>query len=231
MRREEWEQETQRIRRQIEMRQMEYAAIWGFGAAIIVGILLLLALGKEALCGALCLGALVGAVVYAAFYKGANLYEILVTGVIGAVIGWGIGYNGDDRVTFVITCSIFCMIIYIVARAFEKKHKYTDSGIHLNSRILSTAMTDFLRKLAAFLQAHPEGVQVVRQLSSEDTIEPPEEEGGFSRALLVPEPDRKEFGVFEVPRSDEPTQFTHFIDGIQLVPLVKRGEPAGGGQL
>jgi hypothetical protein len=76
-------------------------------------------------------------------------------------------------------------------------------------------MTDFLRKLAVFLQKHSEGVQVVRQLSSEDTIEPPEEEGGFSRALLVPEPDRKEFGVFEVPRSDEPTQFTHFIDGIQ----------------
>jgi heme O synthase-like polyprenyltransferase len=118
MRREEWEQETQRIRRQIEMRQMEYAAIWGFGAAIIVGILLLLALGKEALCGALCLGALVGAVVYAAFYKGANLYEILLAGVIGAVIGWGIGYNGDD----VIAGSIICMIIYIVARAFEKKN-------------------------------------------------------------------------------------------------------------
>jgi hypothetical protein len=76
-------------------------------------------------------------------------------------------------------------------------------------------MTDFLRKLAVFLQKHSEGVQVVRQLSSEDTIEPPEEEGGFSRALLVPEPDRKEFGVFEVPRSDEPTQFKHFIDGIQ----------------
>jgi hypothetical protein len=123
MRREEWEQETQRIRRQIEMRQMEYAAIWGFGAAIIVGILLLLALGKEALCGALCLGALVGAVVYAAFYKGANLNEMLVAGVIGAVIGWGIGiiYNVDDRVTFVIGCSIICMIIYIVDRAFEKK--------------------------------------------------------------------------------------------------------------
>jgi len=123
MRREEWEQETQRIQRQIEMRQMEYAAIWGFGAAIIVGILLLLALGKEALCGALCLGALVGAVVYAAFYKGANLNEMLVAGVIGAVIGWGIGYNEGEngRVTWVIICSIFSMIIYIVARAFEKK--------------------------------------------------------------------------------------------------------------
>jgi hypothetical protein len=45
-------------------------------------------------------------------------------------------------------------------------------------------MTDFLRKLAAFLQEHSEGVQVVRQLSSEDTIEPPDEEGGFSRAMV-----------------------------------------------
>ncbi len=76
-------------------------------------------------------------------------------------------------------------------------------------------MTDFLRKLAAFLQEHSEGVQVVRQLSSEDTIEPPDEEGGFSQAMLASEPGRKEFGVFGVPRSDEPTQFTHFIDGIQ----------------
>lgn len=76
-------------------------------------------------------------------------------------------------------------------------------------------MTELLRRVAAYLQAYPDGVQVVRQISTEDTPEVPEEEGGFSRALLVPEPDRKAFGVFEVPRSATPTQFTHFIDGIQ----------------
>ncbi|MFN3690670.1 MAG: hypothetical protein ACK4UU_07075, partial [Fimbriimonadales bacterium] len=77
------------------------------------------------------------------------------------------------------------------------------------------AMTDFLQRVVQFLRENPEGVQLVRRLSTEDTIEPPDEEGGFSRALLVTEPDRKEFGVFPVPRIDEPTQFTHFIDGIQ----------------
>ncbi|MFN7015684.1 MAG: hypothetical protein ACK4P5_00770, partial [Fimbriimonadales bacterium] len=76
-------------------------------------------------------------------------------------------------------------------------------------------MTPFLQKVVQFLRENPEGVQLVRRVCTEDTIEPPEEEGGISRALLVPEPDRKEFGVFEVPRTEEPTQFTHFIDGIQ----------------
>ncbi|MDW8107910.1 MAG: hypothetical protein RMK45_10605 [Armatimonadota bacterium] len=76
-------------------------------------------------------------------------------------------------------------------------------------------MTPFLQKVIEFLRQNPEGVQVVRRISSEDVIEPPEEEGGFTRSLLVPEPDRKQFGVFPVPPSDEPTQFTHFIDGIQ----------------
>lgn len=76
-------------------------------------------------------------------------------------------------------------------------------------------MTPFLQRVVQFLRENPEGVQVVRRVSTEDTIEPPEEEGGFSRALLVAEPDRREFGVFAVPSLDEPTQFTHFIDGIQ----------------
>ncbi|MFN4032902.1 MAG: hypothetical protein ACK4ME_04675 [Fimbriimonadales bacterium] len=76
-------------------------------------------------------------------------------------------------------------------------------------------MTEFLQRLARFLRENPEGVQVVRRLSSEDVIEPPEEEGGFSRAMLVHEAERRDFGVFPVPPADEPTQFTHFIDGIQ----------------
>jgi len=76
-------------------------------------------------------------------------------------------------------------------------------------------MTPFLERVVRFLRENPEGVQVVRRVSTEDTIEPPEEEGGFSSAQLVPEPDRKEFGVFPVPTLDETTQFTHFIDGIQ----------------
>lgn len=94
--------------------------------------------------------------------------------------------------------------------------------------LFSNAMTPFLQKVVQFLRENPEGVQVVRRLSSEDTIEPPEEEGGFSRAWLVPEPDRKEFGVFPVPPTDEPTQFTHFIDGIQHSHLLYYQQTAHG---
>ncbi|GIV11185.1 MAG: hypothetical protein KatS3mg020_0676 [Fimbriimonadales bacterium] len=89
-------------------------------------------------------------------------------------------------------------------------------------------MTPFLQRVVRFLRENPEGVQIVRRVSTEDTIEPPEEEGGFSRAMLVHEPDRREFGVFPVPPADEPTQFTHFIDGIQHSHLLYYQQTAKG---
>lgn len=76
-------------------------------------------------------------------------------------------------------------------------------------------MTDFLRQVVEFLRKHPEGVTLVRRVSTEDALEIPDEEGGFEGAILVPEPNRKEFGVYPVPPPDTDTQFTHFIDGIQ----------------
>jgi hypothetical protein len=76
-------------------------------------------------------------------------------------------------------------------------------------------MTPFLKKVVEFLRENPDGVRVVRRLTSEDIIEVPEEEGWSGEAMLVPEPERKEFGIYEVPRGHQPTAFTHFIDGIQ----------------
>ncbi len=77
-------------------------------------------------------------------------------------------------------------------------------------------MTPFLRKVTEFLRQHPEGVKIVRRISTEDTLDPPdEEEGAFLGAIPVPEPGRKEFEVFPVPPLETPTQFTHFTDGIQ----------------
>lgn len=76
-------------------------------------------------------------------------------------------------------------------------------------------MTPFLRKVAEFLRQYPEGVKLVRRISTEDELETPDEEGGFEGAMLVAEPNRKEFGTFPVPPANSTTQFTHFIDGIQ----------------
>lgn len=77
-------------------------------------------------------------------------------------------------------------------------------------------MTPFLRKVAEFLRQHPDGVKIVRRISTEDTLDPPEEEEGvFYGAIPVPEEGRKEFEVFPVPQPEAETQFTHFIDGIQ----------------
>lgn len=76
-------------------------------------------------------------------------------------------------------------------------------------------MTPFLRRVVEFLRENPEGVKLVRRVSTEDELDVPDEEGGFEGAILVPEPNRKEFGVYKVPPADSSTRFSHFIDGIQ----------------
>lgn len=76
-------------------------------------------------------------------------------------------------------------------------------------------MTPFLRQVVKLLSENPEGIKIVRRVSSEDVPEVPDEEGASHDMMLVPEPGRTEFGIFEVPATDEPNQLTYFIDGIQ----------------
>ncbi len=76
-------------------------------------------------------------------------------------------------------------------------------------------MTPFLRKVVELIQENPEGIRIVRRVSSEDVPQVPDEEGTSGEMMLVPEPGRAQFGVFPVEPIDEPNQFTYFIDGIQ----------------
>ena len=123
MRREEWEQENERIRQKIEKRRSDHAARWGCGTAITASILMLTFLGEAGLAGVLCLSPLVGIIVYFAVYKGATLNGILLAGMIGAVIGGGLFYNEgeDDWVAAALVFGTLAIIVYIIDRAFEKE--------------------------------------------------------------------------------------------------------------
>ncbi len=76
-------------------------------------------------------------------------------------------------------------------------------------------MTPFLRKVLELLQENPEGIKVVRRVSTEDVPEVPDEEGASHDMMLVPEPGRPKFDVFPVEPTNEPNRFAYFIDGIQ----------------